>query len=196
MNERGGSCFPSIDTQERETGRGRQTIIAAHRELKTARFIAIEQGGGRGRPNRYQATFPNRSESDPFKRETVPGSREKGSPSEREDVKPLGRDLPSEGAAAHPSRPRSPEWKALRDAVVAVCGWDPKEMTRTAWGRVAKAVTELLNLEEPATPEEVESFAIFWHRRYGSDVDLTPQTITGNWAAWRAGKLFETRSRR
>ena len=56
MNERGGSCFPSISTLERETGLSRNTVLAALRELESAGWITVKRAARS--VNRYSATLP------------------------------------------------------------------------------------------------------------------------------------------
>jgi hypothetical protein len=58
MNERGGSCFPSIDTLAEETSMSRPTVFLAIAELEATGWLTVKRGGGRGRPNRYTATCP------------------------------------------------------------------------------------------------------------------------------------------
>ncbi len=61
MNEKGGSCFPSIATQAKETGYSRQTIMTHLLKAEQDGWLLISQVGLRGqrwRRNDYQATIP------------------------------------------------------------------------------------------------------------------------------------------
>ena len=60
MNERDDSCLPSLDELQRETGRGRTTILAALSELESLGWLTVARakGGGRGRANMYTTTVP------------------------------------------------------------------------------------------------------------------------------------------
>lgn len=58
MSERGDSCFPSIDTLVAESSMSRRTVIRALARLESDGFLVKVKGGGRGRPNRYQAQYP------------------------------------------------------------------------------------------------------------------------------------------
>lgn len=65
MNERGGSCFPGIDTLAEETGLDARTVQRALRVLADSGWLSVERGGGRGRSNRYTAIVPQRVADDP-----------------------------------------------------------------------------------------------------------------------------------
>ncbi len=57
MNGDGGSCFPSLTTQSRESGYARSAVCVALDELERGAYITRRRGG-RGRPTRYLATSP------------------------------------------------------------------------------------------------------------------------------------------
>lgn len=56
MNERGGSCFPSISTLEAETGLSRNTVLTALRQLEAGGWITVKRS--ERAVNRYTATLP------------------------------------------------------------------------------------------------------------------------------------------
>jgi DNA-binding transcriptional MocR family regulator len=56
MNGDGGSCFPSLTTLSRESGRARSTVCIALDELERGGYISRRRG--RGIPTRYLATSP------------------------------------------------------------------------------------------------------------------------------------------
>lgn len=63
MNERGGSCFPSLATLARETGLHEDTIKVHLRSLRQTGWLQVEHDRavrGRGTRNTYTATVPTR----------------------------------------------------------------------------------------------------------------------------------------
>jgi hypothetical protein len=60
MSEKGDSAFPGDELLGEETDLSRGTI-RSHRHLLVERgwLVLVEQGGGRGRANKYQATIPS-----------------------------------------------------------------------------------------------------------------------------------------
>jgi hypothetical protein len=60
MSEKGDSAFPGDELLGEETDLSRGTI-RTHRHLLVERgwLVLVEQGGGRGRANKYQATIPS-----------------------------------------------------------------------------------------------------------------------------------------
>jgi hypothetical protein len=89
-------------------------------------------------------------------------------PSENRQVEPL--------ATASRERPRD----VLFETVADVCGYNLKALTKTARGRLNAAVKELRDIQ--ADPDQIVRFAPRWKQTY-PDATLTPQAITGNWAA-------------
>ena len=57
MDRDGGSCFPSLTLQQRETRLARSTVCTALDEIERARLV-MRTRGGRGRPTRYRPTSP------------------------------------------------------------------------------------------------------------------------------------------
>jgi hypothetical protein len=74
MNDKGGSCWPSISTVARETGLSERCVRASIGELcDKSTWLKVSMGGGRGNPNRYTAVIPN---SAPHSVNDVPGGDE------------------------------------------------------------------------------------------------------------------------
>jgi hypothetical protein len=66
MDERGGSCFPSLNKQARETSRGKRQVRDHLGRLEEDGFLLIHRGKrGRGNPNHYQAVLPEEAEKVP-----------------------------------------------------------------------------------------------------------------------------------
>lgn len=66
MNEKGEGCWPSIDTQAKETGLSRKTVIVHLKKAEAAGWLRVEQIRFRGqnwRHNQYFAVWPDRTES-------------------------------------------------------------------------------------------------------------------------------------
>lgn len=80
MNERGASCFPTLDELQHETSKGRATIIEALRELEAGGWLFVErkERPGRGHKNHYTATFPEGFSPGPFLTKRVLGLQRKG----------------------------------------------------------------------------------------------------------------------
>ena len=66
----------------------------------------------------------------------------------------------------------------LFEALAYVCGWDYRDVTRTARGRLNSALAELR--EVGATPEDVLNCARAYREMY-QGATLTPQALTANW---------------
>lgn len=62
MNERGGSCFPSINTISKESGLDRKTVIRHLAALEERGWLEVRHGGSprgaRKESNRYSAVVP------------------------------------------------------------------------------------------------------------------------------------------
>lgn len=158
MNERGGSCFPSVDLLSRETGLNRTTVI---RQLQVARdsgWLHVQQSQGRF-PNRYAAVVPPANQ--PSRKTTVAdddGGTERQSqtatvaddasnrrfdePEPSFSVRPtVAQDDPSSSVVLHESSSGTlhtaapvadaPARKrdAVFDALCHVCGIDTDELT-------------------------------------------------------------------
>ncbi len=71
--------------------------------------------------------------------------------------------------------------------VAEVCGWSLDTLTPSARGRVNSAAKELRDVA--ATEDEVRLFAVLYGEHWPG-IDLTPQSISGNWSAFKAGNLY------
>lgn len=63
MNERGGSCWPSVATLADETGLDERTVRRVLGDLREQGWLSVTLGGGRGHSNRYTATIPRGGET-------------------------------------------------------------------------------------------------------------------------------------
>lgn len=66
MNERGGSCFPSLETLTEETGLSKASVVTHLKVLEDCGWLTKEKGGGRRKDGRgisstYTATIPELS---------------------------------------------------------------------------------------------------------------------------------------
>lgn len=103
MNERGDSCFPSLETLEAEVRHSRNHILDALRELEAGEWLHVQRPpgkGGRGLKNHYRATIPEGFTGGTVFVKRVHGVTQKGSPGEPEDVKEDVKD-PEPGQRAH-----------------------------------------------------------------------------------------------
>lgn len=77
--------------------------------------------------------------------------------------------------------PDTPEQKALRadlrTAFADVC-YPGQSLTRSEWGRIARAVREVMELDADAAA--VRAAAVEYHRQFPT-MPCTPQALTGNW---------------
>ena len=89
MNERGGSCFPSIATLTKETGKGQTSVVDALRQLEAEGWLGVKhpEVTGRGKKNEYSALFPEGSYIRPFSDGKGPVNGRKGPEGGKEDVK-------------------------------------------------------------------------------------------------------------
>lgn len=197
MNERGGSCFPSLDTLHRESGASLATVKRALGTLEEKGFLARERSPGGKTSTRYTALIPSwLTVSQP----RVSRRLAQGEPRERHGERSSSTasgSVPS-GTSSHlgsasPTKERKKD--EIFEALVEVCGWDLQSLTSSARGRVNRACSELRHLPQVPDADEIKAFAVFWLMHYPG-ADLTPQAVTGNWAAWKGGKLFEQRRRR
>jgi hypothetical protein len=79
-------------------------------------------------------------------------------------------------ATASRERPRD----LLFETVAELCGYTLTALTKTARGRLNAAVKELRDIN--ATPDQIRSIVKTYRTTY-PDAPVTPQAITGNWAA-------------
>lgn len=123
MNERGDSCFPSLETQSEETGLSKTTVVKALRELEQTGYIVrtVTNGGkgGRGNVTHYRAVHPPpqlftertvqpRNSSSDAER-TVHLTPKKGPASEQEDVSTEGVRAEDDTTGASPLAPSADE---------------------------------------------------------------------------------------
>jgi len=173
MNERGGSCFPSVDRIAAETGLNRATVI---RQLQRARdngWLLVGQSRGRA-SNTYTAAIPPADQ--PSRKTTVAendGRTEQqsqtatvadGKPNRRSDesqpslsVAPtVAQDDPSSSLVLHESSsvghqkrnavakaPARPEIAAAFSALCAATGTDETELTEKTSKTMGVALAEI-----------------------------------------------------
>jgi DNA-binding transcriptional ArsR family regulator len=200
MNERGGSCFPSMDSMAEETGLHKATVIRHLRILEEAGWLSVKRRNrpGRSDVNQYTALVPMAvaalvadeaservAEDDPSSGERVAQDRGKGR-TERpeffsEGVSTLGAEQARtpEGASKPPAlrKPRAPD--PVWDAMVDACGLSGASPTPGERGKWNKAAKELRSAE--ATPDEIRRRAQTYRRRY-PQTTLTPLALSNNWA--------------
>lgn len=84
MNERGGSCFPSVATLASETGLNEKSVRRHVHALADGGWLVLTAGGGRGRSNTYSAMIPEQAERGAslggIEAETLPGDTRNESP--------------------------------------------------------------------------------------------------------------------
>jgi uncharacterized protein YdaU (DUF1376 family) len=77
----------------------------------------------------------------------------------------------------------------LLEALITVCGGDPRLTTKSGWGAAGKALKEIQTVEPELTPDHLRSAAAAYRERW-PEIDITPMALTHNWA------LFSPRSAR
>lgn len=95
-----------------------------------------------------------------------------------DDETEQGELLPTKAVAAAPA-PKPRKRNELFDAVMAACGLDYAETTKTAMSGYAKRVNELKDVG--ATPDEVHTRAAVYRRLYPGAA-LTPHALANQWA--------------
>lgn len=158
-----------------EANVSRQQVRTALETLADAGYVARERVTRDGRPVLETRVYDVPSEgptsvptegptsvptlvSDHDRREVVPVSKTDGSKTEQERA----------------ARARD----HLFDAVIAVCGHNPKRLTPSERGRINRALKDLRAAE--ATPDEVRTFARRWPNIYPG-AHLTATAIAANW---------------
>lgn len=144
--------------------------VRDHRARRTA--AGRRAATARWKPDASDPDIDPVSESDAKR---MPGRNTRAEQSRAEE-EPLGPAPPPE---AKP-RPADPLFEALAEA----CAWPLGELTRDARGRLNAATAQLRDLG--ATPAQVKVRAGKFRRVY-PNVALTPQGLTGNWAALANG---------
>lgn len=81
--------------------------------------------------------------------------------------------------------------RALFTAICTACGFPFGQLTKTARGRVQKAVKELAEIQ--ATIEQVAIVARGMRAEYKTDGVVTPQGLTGNWPKFVGGTATDKR---
>ena len=155
----------------REAGVSRDQIRTSLQKLQEAGYV--ERGwekGADGTPEHVTRVYDV-----PAGRESIPelvgnaGGRESRPHSKTENSKT---ELTL--AARRPSRERD----LLFEAVVDVCGQDPKRLTSSERGRINRALKDLRDVG--ATPEQIRKAATKWQTTYPS-ARLTATAIAANW---------------
>lgn len=190
MSERGDSCYPSLATLCRETGRRKETVVRAIATLEDGGWLEVRRSnGGRGRPNEYRGAIPDsateqeRSTVGTVSAEkgstvgtvsppkTVPGASENGPPSEPEDVIPRGRKesyLTTFGNSPARAAPkREPIWELLF-ALETGEAYTPsarRRLTRKAASALNAAAREIR--ETGISPDELSAAIAAWPRVMG-----------------------------
>ena len=187
MNERGGSCFPSLDTLAAETGYHVDTVKKHLRVLATGGWITKvtrSMGVGRGSRNDYQATTPDGVVAPPSDPPDDPAERGPA-PLLTGVVRP-GDEGVMEGDKETDASRRSvtgarAECDVLFQAIVTACGMDYAEMTARQRKACGVAMSELRQVG--ATPEDVAHRAVVYRQMHTAR--LTPNALANQWAALR-----------
>lgn len=155
-----------------ECGVSRDQIRTAVERLVDAGYVVRERIVVDGRPVLETRVYDvTSSEGRVSRPESVgdPGGRESRPHSKTENSKT---ELTL--AARRPSRERD----LLFEAVVDVCGQDPKRLTSSERGRINRALKDLRDVG--ATPEQIRKAATKWQTTYPS-ARLTATAIAANW---------------
>jgi DNA-binding transcriptional MocR family regulator len=184
MNERGGSCFPSLSTLADDTGYHIDTVQDHLRLLAKAGWISkvtTSLGVGRGSRNDYQATLPEgvsapRSAEPPTVAEGGAAPQPTGVQGPPDDV--VTESVKGQSDASHHSRAACDE---LFQAIVGACGMDYAEMTEPQRKRTAVALAQLRKVG--ASPDEIHRRAEVYLQKHTSA--LTPTALSSQWASLR-----------
>lgn len=76
-----------------------------------------------------------------------------------------------------PPRARNP----LMDAL-AECDGDPLQIPPSAWGRIAKALSEIKAVCPNVTPEEIKRRSYNYKNQFGETISLTSTALVKHWA--------------
>lgn len=207
MNERGGSCFPSISTLAHETGLNYHTVsrhLAILREHGWLRTEVRRRGEGRGTVLHHTATIPttalettgglttgglDRDHRAPNARTTA--LEELGQEDVIEDDKRTseihrdaafensGGTLPGMAAAKAPATQKPKRRDELWVALVAVCGDTGVQLTSSRRGAYNAALKQIR--EVGGTPEAIFRNAEVYAATY--ETPITPGALAKNWNA-------------
>jgi len=180
---RGGRCWPSVNTIAREAGKGRTQTYSAVDELETVGLIRRESSPG-GAPT-CTTTYimqPIRPAEPvrPTERvsQTAPVRQTEPLP-----VRPAGQTRPAHRTRiTKESRSKSPKRRKRRDevfeALAEVCGLALDALTKSARGQLNKATKDLREVE--AEPWEIRQRAEVYRQTY-QRAKLTPSALAKHW---------------
>lgn len=209
MNERGGSCWPSMPTLAAETGLAVDTV-RTHMKALTQRGW-LKRTDRPGQSSLWNATVPTTaiepsSPTPPLRHPSSPaplvpdptGARRESHPSGLTAPTPpvppetstsLSSSVNSPVAPTSSTRSRKPPSSKppptprkpdlLWEALLAACGIDPDELTDSARGAANKAAAQLRGVN--ATPAQVKLRARVWPQRF-EGATLTPTALARHWA--------------
>lgn len=200
MSDVGDSCFPSLATIQRQTGRRRAVITKALTELEDAGYLIVQRPEtlGRGHVNHYRAATPNGSDGEPFRaadptKENGSRPTEKRSASTQQTV-PLDATNGSGGGSGgrkafegvkrektyNPegvkiaAKPQTPH-QALMAVFAEVMGRNPQGGEGGRWGKAATAM-----VKQGIEPEEFRLRAAIYRHEW-SDMEFNPNAVWSNW---------------
>jgi hypothetical protein len=183
-DDEGGNAWPSVATLSRYANVTERSVQRSLKRMAAEGHITVRrQRGGTAdtspdrRPNLYTVVMSGVTAASPRLQVDTPRD-DAGVANGVTHVSPEPSIEPSIRDAAAP-RPRNELW----DAVVDVCGWTGRTLTRSEQGRVAKAVKELKEVD--ARPEDVTARARKYRKEW-PDVELTPQALVANWNRFAA----------
>jgi hypothetical protein len=208
MNERGGSCWPSLATLAAETGLAVKTVREHMAALARTGWLERIDRPGSSCMWRARTPAPLPPDTPPVGGDpcpptggvaptTPPVPREDPPPVPREDPPPVSREpstslnssvspplAPTSSTRPPPSskRPAPPKPRKpdlVWEAMLEVCGIDPADLTGTARGAANKAAAELRGVN--ATPAQVKLRARAWAQRFDG-ATLTPNALARHWA--------------
>lgn len=206
MNERGGSCWPSMATIGKETGLAPDTVRSHMRTLTKLGWLErIDRPGSSclwkakvpsssnprtppaAHPSSPAPPVPDTQGPEPVAPPPVP--QEPTPPVPPETSTSLSSSVNSPVAPTSSTRsrkapsskppptPRKPD--LLWEALLAACGIDPGELTDSARGAANKAAAQLRGVQ--ATPAQVKLRARVWPQRF-EGATLTPTALARHWA--------------
>jgi hypothetical protein len=168
MNERGGSCFPSLKTLEAETGLSERSVRYSLRSLESEGWLEIDKRQGRSHTNTYVATSPEKGQEMPLFAKKGQMTTVKGAPDAPKDVRRTTKALGDKSPRA-----RDPIW----DALVDLFGAEAQGEERGRWNKAVKSLKA-----QGATPElVVKAAAAYRTHPTFRDCAMTAMALTTNW---------------
>lgn len=192
MNERGGSCFPAVNTLSYETGLGSSTIRQHLNELAAKGWLKLERRDGTS--NVYQATIPDDGPLQEL--EAPPPGAAPPPPGAGGPSKDVTEGVKEDVSSSRSSEPSKSKKDQIWDALALAAGVEVSGLTKSARSDFAKTVNELV--DAGAEPAQLAAFARWWRETYQAGPNpatLTHRCFRQHWPAFLGARIKQVARR-